>query len=1149
MKSLRFLTLSLLITAFAASVNAYNASYFTQTSRLSSGKWVKIKVTSNGIHQITYDQLRQWGFSNPEKVSVYGGGGVNPGQNFLTSYPDDLSVTPSRRSNDKLYFYGESGVAFNPTSSDDPVSNINITKNQSSLNAGYYLLSDSNPSDAQDLRTYSYSSGASSTLTTHNSFHFFKENCTNNGKGGANWFGPNFSEVESQHYYLTAADPVEGATGTIFYRWVGKSASSLSMACEPGFTNVIGSTFTNPSRLSAASTYTYAYGNGRYDAIISDNEDLNLDLEFNKSGGDEGCYAALDYVIFHYYRNNVFKPVNGQMPIWLYQPLSSMNLEIGDASDNLILWNVTNHFDVANWELVDGENENTKVCRLPSSYSGYINLIAFDPTSDLLPVEFVENVENQNIHGVTEAVNMLIITTKTLRPYAEELAEAHRQYQGMNVLVVEQEKIFNEFSYGTPSTAGYRRLARMLYSRHPNDFKYILLYGPASYDNSRIIFTANDNLLTYEAEYIDDARENTRSYCSDAFFGLIDASFSDYYTSLPLNKMMVGVGRIPAPTTSVAEQVNRKLINVLKNPQQSVAINKAIFLCDDGDSNGHLEQAEELVDTVASNAPNIVAIKAYNDLYPFTNYDAVAARSKITQSLSAGVGFFSYTGHGNPSAFNSENIWSKRFTNETQYKYLPFATLSTCDSYSFDRGDNGMAETFLYKEDGGMLGIVGASRTVYKAFNQYLNKHLCRAYCNVGPDDCIGDVFRIGHNMSFYGFHSRDLGTNTMCYNLCGDPAMPLYGPKYGVSVASVNNEEIADDTIEMIDDGNGNISEQVNATLIPIYPRAHNTVVGDITDSNGNVVSSFNGSVTISLYDAVDSVANLRQGNDAAITVATFHDLLAEVTAPVVNGHFSADVVFPSALRPDVRNKMTFYAFNGNMKERAVGAEDHVVVKPFDEEKAIDDQGEPAITEMYINTADFREGDIVESSFDFHATIEPSELGICNATSIIGSSTVLMLDNKKSFADATSALSADDDGAYRINFPISGLENGAHTLTLNVADNAGNRVSRTISFIVADFNVNASITVAENPARQQATFSIEDNLIGGGNYTLVIERKNGSNVLTVENASFPYEWDLTDQDNNVVADGEYFAYVIANNGTQFGSSPKIKLIVVKKAE
>ena len=55
--------------------------------------------------------------------------------------------------------------------------------------------------------------------------------------------------------------------------------------------------------------------------------------------------------------------------------------------------------------------------------------------------------------------------------------------------------------------------------------------------------------------------------------------------------------------------------------------------------------------------------------------------------------------------------------------------------------------------------------------------------------------------------------------------------------------------------------------------------------------------------------------------------------------------------------------------------------------------------------------------------------------------------------------------------------------------------------------------------------------------------------MLTVENASFPYEWNLTDQDNNAVADGEYFAYVIANNGTQFGSSPKIKLIVVKKAE
>ncbi len=1156
MRTIRFLSLSIAIAA-ALSAGAYNQNYFAQTSRLNTGKWVKVKVTQNGIHQITYDQLRQWGFTNPENVVVYGYGGNFLGQDFRTNFPDDVPPTPMMRYNNKICFYAESGVKISPTNVTDPVADVKVNKNQSSLNAGYYLLSDCSPSDMKLPTNYPFSeSGLSAMLTNHHSFRFIKENCTNNGKGGANWFGPSFNDVPAQHYYINAYDPVEGVSGSLLYRWVARSSLALSLMCYTGFHEETGSTtIKNMTRLTSASTYNYAYGMARIDANLSADTDQeggnNYDIEFSKSGGEAGCYAAIDYISFYYQRKNKFLTENGQMPMWFCQPSSTDRVVLENANDNIRVWNVSGVTEIANFEVADYEGEeNAKQFRFPSNYADYQQLIVFDPSENLLPVEFVENVNNQNLHAITAPVDMIVITTKTLRPYAEELAQAHRECQGMNVAVVVHDDIFNEFSAGNPSTAAYRRFARMLYVRHPESLKYLLLYGPASYDNSRIIFTSNDNLLTYEAEYDEDARENTRSYCSDAFFGLIDSNFNSYYTSLPLNTMVIGVGRIAAPSTSVAQQVNRKLIKILRNPQEGPALNKAIYLCDDGDSNGHLEQAEELTDSVNSIAPHIVPIKVYNDLYPFTNYDAVSARSKITQSLNAGLGLFSYTGHGNPSAFNVENIWAKRYINENSYNYIPFATLSTCDSFSFDRGDNGMAETFLYKEDGGMIGIVGASRTVYKVFNQYLNKRLTEAYCKIGPDDCTGDVFRIGHNMSFYGFHSRDLGTNTMCYNLCGDPAMPLFGPKYKMKVVSVNNQEIVPDVVEMVDDGEGNLVPQANATLIPIYPRAHNTVVGYVIDDNGNVVTNYNGTATISLYDAPDSISNLRQGGDAAIKVQTCHDMLSECTATIVNGQFTADVVFPTALRPDNRNKMTLYAFNGNMKERAVGAETHISVKPYDESVAIHDDTPPTISEMYINTTDFREGDMVEPSFMFYATIEPEELGVCTATSIIGSSTNLTLDGKKSFADATSALIADSEGKYHINFPIDGLEDGAHTLTLDVADNAGNRATRSISFIVVNFNVEATLAVAENPARNVATFSVTDNLQGSENqFTLIVERKNGTAVYTNTAASFPYEWDLKDNDGNLVDDGEYFAFVRASNGKQFGSSPKIKLIVVKKAE
>ena len=36
-------------------------SYYTTQSALSSGHWARIKVSKEGMHQITYDQLRQLG--------------------------------------------------------------------------------------------------------------------------------------------------------------------------------------------------------------------------------------------------------------------------------------------------------------------------------------------------------------------------------------------------------------------------------------------------------------------------------------------------------------------------------------------------------------------------------------------------------------------------------------------------------------------------------------------------------------------------------------------------------------------------------------------------------------------------------------------------------------------------------------------------------------------------------------------------------------------------------------------------------------------------------------------------------------------------------------------------------------------------------
>lgn len=76
MKSRIFYFLLMLWLAANVSVQAYSTSYYATTSRLNSGHWVKIATDSEGVYQLTYDKLRELGFSDPSKVQVYGYGAL-----------------------------------------------------------------------------------------------------------------------------------------------------------------------------------------------------------------------------------------------------------------------------------------------------------------------------------------------------------------------------------------------------------------------------------------------------------------------------------------------------------------------------------------------------------------------------------------------------------------------------------------------------------------------------------------------------------------------------------------------------------------------------------------------------------------------------------------------------------------------------------------------------------------------------------------------------------------------------------------------------------------------------------------------------------------------------------------------------------------
>ena len=90
---------------------AFSTTMYATNSKLATGKWVKISIPESGMYEITYDEILEMGFSNPEKVKIYGCGGNKISETLNGSAMDDLRAVPILRMDDKICFYGNGPIS------------------------------------------------------------------------------------------------------------------------------------------------------------------------------------------------------------------------------------------------------------------------------------------------------------------------------------------------------------------------------------------------------------------------------------------------------------------------------------------------------------------------------------------------------------------------------------------------------------------------------------------------------------------------------------------------------------------------------------------------------------------------------------------------------------------------------------------------------------------------------------------------------------------------------------------------------------------------------------------------------------------------------------------------------------------------------
>ena len=91
---------------------------YAANSQLATGTWAKIRVPSTGIYQLTSDLIRQAGFTDLNKVKVYGYGGAMQPEVLTGDYltqTDDLQEVPLCDVDGKRLFYAVGPVSWSNT--------------------------------------------------------------------------------------------------------------------------------------------------------------------------------------------------------------------------------------------------------------------------------------------------------------------------------------------------------------------------------------------------------------------------------------------------------------------------------------------------------------------------------------------------------------------------------------------------------------------------------------------------------------------------------------------------------------------------------------------------------------------------------------------------------------------------------------------------------------------------------------------------------------------------------------------------------------------------------------------------------------------------------------------------------------------------
>ncbi len=1091
---------------------------FADISNLADGQIFKFSVSENGMHKITYDQLSKINNFpldiNPAHLQLLGNpGGANPEAIKDPRYDDlvenaiyisgaeDGSFDPE----DYILFY-----AYGPDNWDiTDEGNFRYAKNIYDDYNYYYLKVGDSPGlrikDRPNANHNIQKSRISDAFIRYEKDYYNLLNDFESTQGsGQLWFAEKYAPGNDQDFSNTFRDNDLNTEFPVnfMYQFAGRGAGRSTANLKVNDKN----------HILSFSSVAISNIESRYADLdrTSFTEDLNSNspsviLEFSGSGST----GWLDFIQMDYRKNLNY---NGQ-PLGFRNHESAnenkFGFEINTNESGLSIWDVTSPDAVVSQGF---EQSNNKVS-FSYNASGTHEFVAFNENQISLSPEFVEKIDNQNLHGIFEA-DLAIIYFDDFKEQAERLAQHRESHNNYKVVLTPVSSVFNEFSSGKVDPSAIRNFARMLYTRD-DDFNYLLLFGDGSFDykHTRPNEYGDQNFVP-----VFETRESLspiNAFPTDDYYALLDENEGDNL----IGQLDIAVGRLTVRSEEEAEKIVDKLINYDNNPQTLGDWRLRLgFASDDEDWNLHFRDADFIAEKVRSKYSDYNLEKIYFDAFPQISTPGGErypdATQRLDQNIYKGMLTLCYLGHGGPRGWAQERVLKiddiENWDNENKN---PLIVSATCSFTGFDDPKiTSAGEISFLKENTGAIGLFTTVRSVYA--NQ--NKRLTEAVFDTifskvdGKYLALGEVLRRAKNSN----SADTVNINARKFLLVGDPSMQLALPQNKINVTAFNSQDI-------------------NSEYIPDTVKALQKIEFDgyVSDPNDVIISEFNGNVFCSVYDKALNAKTL--GNNYNSTPTDFkiqNTVLFKGKAKAQNGNFHFEFYLPADINFELgKGKISLYAENGQLDAKGMFEDFYI---GGSEESGKDDS--PPIVQVFLNNDQFKSGGITDANPTLFVKLS-DDYGINVSGVSIGHDLTAELDgdSKQRYVLNDFYESVANDYRYgTVRFPLSNLETGLHSIKVKAWDLSNNPGEGYLEFLVIDNPDIGLVNVLNypNPFIYGTTFQFEHNVPNTPlEITIDIFDIQGKLVQTLSYQTpdggyriDDIRWDLSDGNNAGISSGIY---------------------------